>query len=56
MNELTINIERLFQKLIEYTEKGKYKIQIKIALFAFSAVMIYTFGKSIGEFIYYISI
>ncbi len=56
MNELTINIERLFQRLIEYTEKGKYKNQVKIALFVYSSVMIYTLGKSLGKFLYYITI
>ena len=54
MNDLTITIKQVLVTISEYTKNGKYKILINVSLIIFSVLMIYTAGKSLGEFIYYI--
>lgn len=55
MNDLTISIKQLLATISDNTNNGKYKTLFKIFLIMLSVLMIYKAGKSLGEFIYYIS-
>ncbi len=54
MNNLEIEIKKFMQKSEDYFANGKYKLQFKIALTLLAVLAVYTLGKRLGEFIYFI--
>lgn len=55
MNDLPMVMKHLLATFSEYLDNGEYKTLFRIVLVISSALMIYTAGKSLGEFIYYMT-
>jgi len=53
MNEVTFNIKKM-ERTSEYMKSGRYKFQLKVAILLFSSLMIYSAGKRLGEFLFFV--